>query len=611
MKIINRIIATLFIGCLTLGSCTDSFLDKEYDVSLSDEKVFGNLSYSRGYLANLYTFLPDGMANFSDLQFTNASRDCMTDNAVSYWGLTLYNKVRSDQYTSLDHLLAGGVWSRNFTGIRRCNIFLSNLSSDIISDKDLAGDDNRLYSRYLAEARLLRAMFHFELVAHFGNAPILDGAVFSVDNDDMLNVTREPAASVLAWVASECDAVLASLPFRYASEGNWGRVSGATALALKSRALLYRASPLNNHNEDVQMWSEAAEAAKEFIDANNKSNNPFTLFTRVRPTGDAVPSSIANANQGTINYLYNFVTLPYNNNEVIMSRSTWVTRDVAYSLIPFGNFSGTFGRTNPTQNLIDSYETINGKFIENDAEYDPQNPYANRDPRLEATIFHQGSVWGRPDYGEERSVDVHFNSATDVGADYRGDTGGTLTGYYVKKFVNPNIIFNSTYHTPPTNAWVLYRYAEVLLNYAEALNEAKGIPTAEAYDAVNEVRARAGMPNLPAGMSKEAFRERIRNERRVELAFEEHRFFDVRRWKLYHNQKKDPATTATYRNHIYNLYSVNVKLNGSTPSYTYVKDEGVTGVVYTAPKNDYYPIPYAETQKVTTLGQNKGWEGQN
>lgn len=607
MKTINKIITALFVSFLLLPSCTDSFLDKEYDVSLSDDKVFSNQTYTRGYLANLYTFLPDGLAGFSDQQFKNASRDCMTDNAVSYWGLIYYNKVRSDQYTSVDHPLAGSIWTGNFTGIRRCNIFLEKLRNDVISDEAIGGDDNRLYSRYLAEARLLRAMFHFELVAYFGDAPILDGTIFSVDNDEMLNVARDPSADVLKWIADECDAVLADLPFRYESEGNWGRMNGATALALKSRALLYRASPLNNPDNDASLWSEAAEAAKQFINTNIASSNPFTLFTREKPTGGSVSSSIINANQGTINYMYNFVTLPYNNNEVILSRSTWTTDLVSYALIPFGSFSGAYGRTNPTQNLIDSYETINGKFIEDDAEYDPQNPFDNRDPRLEATIFHQGSVWGRPDYGEEKSVDVHFNSATDVGLDYRGDQGGTYTGYYVKKFVNPNIIFNSTYHSAPTTSWIVFRYAEILLNYAEALNEANNSPTSEAYDAVNQVRARANMPKLPAGMSYADFKERIRNERRIELAFEDHRFFDVRRWKLYAEQKTDPSVTTTYRNHIYILYSGNVKLNGATPSYTYTHNSDVSNVVYTSPKNDYYPIPYTETQKVPTLGQNEGW----
>ncbi|MFV0290410.1 MAG: RagB/SusD family nutrient uptake outer membrane protein [Mangrovibacterium sp.] len=595
------------LALFTCAACTDSFLDKEYDTSLSDEKVFANQTYTRGYLANLYTFLPDGMAGFSDQQFMNASRDCMTDNAVSYWGLIYYNKVRSDQYTSVDHPLAGGIWNNNFTGIRRCNIFLEKLRNDVVSDVAAAGDDNKLYSRYLAEARLMRAMFHFELVAHFGKTPILDGKIYSVDNDDMLNETREPASDVLQWIADECDAVFEYLPFRYASEGNWGRMSGAAALALKSRALLYKASPLNNSENNLDYWKNAADAAKQFIDANNNSTNPFKLFTKERPTGSSVPSSIVNANQGTLNYLYNFVTLPYNNNEVILSRSTWTTDLVSYAFLPYGSFSGAFGRTNPTQNLIDSYETINGKFIEDDETYNPQKPYENRDPRLDATIFHQGSVWGRPDYGEEKAVDVHFNSASDVGLDYRGDQGGTYTGYYVKKFVNPNIIFNSTYHAAPTTAWIVFRYAEILLNYAEALNEANNAPNADAYDAVNLVRERANMPNLPAGLNYNDFKERIRNERRIELAFEDHRFFDVRRWMLYTVQTSDPSASESYRNHIRKLYSVNVKLNGKTPSFSYVHSDEVSNVVYSAPKNNYYPIPYSETQKVPTLGQNEGW----
>ena len=601
-----------YISCVCLGafalltSCS-GYLDKEYDASLSEDDVFANITLTKEFLANIYTFLPDGFGPFSDTQYLNASRDCMTDNAIAYWGLIYYNKIRTDAYTSSSHPTAGTLWTNNFTGIRRCNKFLANISSNVISDAAESGDDNHLFTRYKAEARLLRALYHFQLVSYFGAAPILDGTVFSTDDAEMQNLTRDSAAVVLKWVADECDSVKDVLPFRYASQGNWGRVTGATAYALKSRALLYRASALNNTESNTTWWAQAAQAAKDFIDKNDAYSNPHKLYTYSGTlSSTSLPSDIVNAKQGTLNYMYCFITLPYNNDEIIMARSIWSTYIIDFSFLPYGSFSGAYGRTNPTQNLVDSYETINGESISDDATYDDQDPYSNRDPRLEASIFHQGSDWGRPDYGEEATVDVHYNSETDKGADYRGSSGGTYTGYYVKKFVNPTLIFNTSYLSAQSHSWIIFRYAEILLNYAEALNESQG-PVSAAYDAIDQVRERAGMPDLPTGLTKAEFRSRVRNERRVELAFEDQRFFDVRRWKLYYSQTSSGETSNPYSEQIYNIYGVKVTTSGSTTVYTYGKDDNIGDVAYTTPKNNLFPIPYDEVAKVPSLGQNEGW----
>ena len=202
------------------------------------------------------------------------------------------------------------------------------------------------------------------------------------------------------------------------------------------------------------------------------------------------------------NYYECFVSTPHLNNEYILSRSEWQTREIELFLAPCG-FSGSVnstGRTNPTQNLVDSYETKNGLPIDQDPSYDPQNPYANRDPRLEQTILHHGSIWGDAKQDEEREIDVTYGS----GKDYHELHGGTLTGYYTKKFLN-NMSFKSP--TTYTHACPIFRYAEILLNAAEAINEAEGPDNA--YQYVNEVRARVGMPPY-SGMSQSQLRERIR-----------------------------------------------------------------------------------------------------
>jgi hypothetical protein len=520
----------------------------------------------------------------------------MTDNATSFWGLHYYNKINLDAYTASDHPLLG-FWNTNFTGIRKCNTFLKNARPGIVGNANLSGDDNHLYDRYCAEAKLLRAIFHFDLVCWFGNAPILgedengEPVVLDMNKQEEMNLKRQPAAEVLEWIAAQCDAVKDELPFRYANEDvNWGRVNGAAAYALKSRALLYRASALNNPDNNREYWSAAAQAALDFITENDKQSKPYALYA---------------------DYQKCFYDNPTYNDEIILSRSIWNTNRIDLQLLPPG-FSGSVsgaGRTNPTQNFIDCFEMDNGKRIdEQGAEYDASNPYAKRDPRMEATIFHQGSLWGRVDQGERRAIDVHFNSATDKGADYRQSMGGTYTGYYLKKFVNPDLVLKDPRNFP--HAWIIFRYAEILLNAAEAINEAEG--PAQAYQYVNRVRDRVNMPPY-SGMNPEEFRKRIRNERRVELSFEDHRFFDLRRWRAYDGVTAQNELSKPRYEQLLNMYGVQVQVSGTQTTYNFTGAPGTQGNdmdlrVFNNPKNYYFPLPADEVKRAPKLGQNQGWE---
>lgn len=587
MKRISTYIVTLVLA-LAGSSCSD-YLDKEYDASLSEKKVFNNQNLTREFLANIYTNLPDGLAPLSDDQFTGASRDCMTDNAVTCWGLHYYTKIGSDGYTAGDHPLLG-FWNTDLYGIRKCNMFLKNAKASVVGNTEKDGDDNRLYDRYCAEARLLRAIFHFDLICWFGAAPVIaedesgEPIIFDLSDPSAMNMSRTPAAEALEWVADQCDQIKNQLPFRYSDEAsNWGRVNGAAAYALKARALLYRASPLNNPTNNIEWWKEAAEAARAFITKNNQQTKPYKLYR----TSD---------NDPTQNYYQCFVTTPYFNDEYILTRSVWTTHTVEDYLAPAG-FTNSSGRTNPTQNLVDSYETINGLPIDQDSSYDPQNPYANRDPRLEQTILHQGSIWGDKLNEEERAIDVSYPS----GADYETQNGGTLTGYYTKKYLN-----NMSFKSPSNYNHVcpIFRFGEVLLNAAEAVNEAYG--PSEAYQYINELRDRVGMPAY-SGMNQEQLRERIRNERRIELCFEDHRFFDERRWKLFENQTPTSEKNLPYYKQVYNLYGVTVT-NPENAVYTYGSARNYPSRTFNTPKNYYFPIPDAETKRLPRLGQNQGWE---
>lgn len=586
-KILIYLAGVLLIA--TTYSCSD-FLDKEYDTSMSEGQVFSNKENTRGFLANIYTNLPDGFGIYTNGQFLGASRDCMTDNAISFWSVHYYHGVLTDSYSATNHPLLG-FWNTNVYGIRKANQFLKNARASVVGNAEKTGDDNHLYDRYMAEAKLLRAIFHFDIVCWFGAAPIIgeddNGTpiVFDLSNAGAMNMERTNAADALKWIADQCDLVKDELPFRYANETeNWGRMNGATAYALKARALLYRASKLNNPENNQTYWQEAAQAAKDFISVNSAQSDPYKLYDTGNPNND---------------YYECFVTTPTLNDEFILCRSTWTTYDIDIFLAPCG-FSGSInsvGRTNPTQNLVDCYETKNGLPIDQDASYNPQNPYANRDPRLEQTILHHGSMWGDKEQEEYRAVDV----STPDGIDYQALHGGTLTGYYTKKFLN-NISFKNP--NAPIHAWPIFRYGEVLLNAAEAVNEAEG--PAAAYKYINELRDRVGMPPY-SGMTKEQLRERIRNERRIELCFEDHRFFDERRWRIFDDQTVTAEKDFPLYKQYYNLYGVRVTNPGS-PVYEYMSAEMHPARSFNIPKNYLFPLPDDEVKRAPKLGQNAGWE---
>ena len=334
MKRISTYIATLVLA-LAGSSCSD-YLDKEYDASLSEKKVFNNQNLTREFLANIYTNLPDGLAPLSDDQFTGASRDCMTDNAVTCWGLHYYTKIGSDGYTAGDHPLLG-FWNTDLYGIRKCNMFLKNAKASVVGNTVKDGDDNRLYDRYCAEARLLRAIFHFDLICWFGAAPVIaedesgEPIIFDLSDPSAMNMSRTPAAEALEWVADQCDQIKNQLPFRYSDEAsNWGRVNGAAAYALKARALLYRASKLNNPDGNTAYWANAAQAAADFITQNNKQSYPYRLYNTGNPEND---------------YYECFTTNPVYNNEIILARSVWNTNQVEKVFLPVG-FTGSFSYVN-------------------------------------------------------------------------------------------------------------------------------------------------------------------------------------------------------------------------------------------------------------------------
>ena len=348
------------------------------------------------------------------------------------------------------------------------------------------------------------------------------------------------------------------MPVSYANfsaSAETGRITKGAALALKARILLYAASPLHNPTNDLSLWIKAANAAKEVMDMN-----AYVL--------EADYANIPNN---------------YKSRELILETRQGVSNDFERRNFPIGFEGGNTG-TCPTQNLVDAYEMrTNGLPITNPASgYNPANPYLGRDLRLQKTIIVNGSVW------KSRIVQSFVG-----GLNGQPLTNATKTGYYLKKHVVEAVNLLPTNTTTREHAWVTFRYGEILLNYAEAMNEAFGPENAStlgktALQAVNEVRVRAGIANFPVGMSKDNFRLKLRNERRVELAFEDHRFWDVRRWKIGDETKTInqmeilPGNTLTYNTKLLEVRTFEDRMN-------------------------LYPIPQIEINKNPNLVQNPNW----
>lgn len=542
MRSINQYILWLaLIGIL--AGCKKSIEDYpqerwEEDVAFDPRDSVG--TYARQFLMNVYSYLPNHFAGVSN----NALHEAGTDDAVyRYPGSTIENFVNG-RWTAWN--MPDDVWSRNYTAIRRANLFLAKIDTVPLKTAGLK-------DQWKAEARFLRAMFYFELVKRWGGVPLLGNAVY--DLEDKVDFARNSYEECVQYIVSECEAVKNTLvPENTIADGDWGRITRTGAMALKARTLLYAASPLNNTTNDVAKWQQAAQAAKDIIDLGYHAlaTNFTTLFTTRR------------------------------DKEIILAYQAATSNTLETNYGPIG-YSGTgtgAGLMNPTQNLVDAFPMKNGKAItESGSGYDPQAPYANRDPRLAATILYNTATW------LNRPVELYTG-----GRDYEG----SQTGYYLRKFLG-SFTTSAGYSATNHNA-ILFRYAEILLNYAEALNEANAAPPEEAYAAIESIRKRAGLSPfaIARGMDQQDFRTLLQNERRTELAFEGHRFWDIRRWK----------TAATLLDRTV-LNGVAVTKNGSTYTYDYNRT-----VLTTAAWHDRmlrYPIPVAEIEKSKLLIQNTGW----
>jgi starch-binding outer membrane protein, SusD/RagB family len=530
--------ALLFLA----ASCKESkFLEFDYFDGPVTEDQYWNLNASaRGQLNRGYNFLQEGYNRYGGAMLAAGSDEAVNSNLNS--AINIFNNGTWSSLRTLDDN-----YSINYNGLRQVNVFLANSKrANITPLTDVP--------RLRGEAFFLRAYFHFELWKRYGGIVIADRVFSTTDN---LDLPRNSSEETVAQIIKDCDSAAVNLPLspvQYGA-GDKGRATKASAMALKSRTLLYAASPLNNTSNDISRWQKAAAASKELIDSKAHSLLP------------------AYAN------IFNFTTAAYNV-EVIFATAANLRNDIEINNAPI-SYNGASGLTNPSQELVDAYEMKTGVPITDPASgYDPKDPYKDRDPRLALSVIYNGSLF--------KGVAVN---TTVGGKDGIGQSiNATKTGYYMRKFLSESASWNQTTNATVRRPWVIFRYGEILLNFAEAQNEVAG-PDASVYDAVNQIRKRAGMPNLPTGLSKDQMRARIKNERRVELAFEEHRFFDVRRWKT--------GDTDLGKS----ISGMRITTIGTATTY-----ERFTVEPRIFNERMYrYPIPQTEINNTTKLQQNPGY----
>ena len=542
----------------TLSSC-NGFLDREEDSFIDKTATFDSYNRTKQYLTYAYTLLPDGLNRFS----REAMLASATDDAEFAIESAEIQQFNNGSWNALNN--PDDVWNRYYSGISKCCTLLENTNHVNLDISRLDPDKQVEYANSLkdirmwrAEARFLRAYFHFELLKRYGPIPIVTSTL-SI-NGNYENTPRPTMKEVVDFIAKECDIAADTLeltPWRNVNDA-FGRATKGAALALKSRLLLYAASPLyvdfgdtNEANKptDVALWKSAADAAKAVIDLNQYE----------------LASSYADLFKND-----------FQNKEYIFVRRYAANSDFEKSNFPV-SFGGK-GGTNPSQNLVDDYEMLDGTPFDWNDPAKAAQPFENRDARLGATILMNMAPF------KDKKVATYPE-----GADASPNPNATKTGYYLRKFLNEDVNIqtggSSSGHVVP-----LFRLAEIYLNYAEALNECDPTnPDIALY--LNKVRNRASLPNVSA-LSQEQMRTVIQHERRVELAFEEHRSWDVRRWKIASSTLGAP------------LMGVQIERK-PLGGYTYMPVKVEQRVFQ--PKMYWYPIPQSEVLKLKQWKQNNGW----
>jgi hypothetical protein len=549
MKI--RTILSAFVIALVSSACSD-FLDTGLDRSQTGETIATNRGSVWGFANAFYSPIGYGFGTIDSNIFATASDEAQQTSAQSnviYFNKGMLNENTNPLFT----------YYRNYyEGIRAANYFLDYVKDgrgeellaqnrNLVTDRVNYERDLQSLAWYKAEAHVAKAYYYSELAKMYGGVPIVESFV-----DDGTMISRSTYDQVIEYVVKEIDDYKAELALNWKDfKEREGRFTLGAALAIKARTLLYAASPLHNPTNDVAKWEAAAAAANELISNTDLSYSLASDYGSYFVGGNSVASA-----------------------ETIYAVRRAQSNSMEVNNYPIATQGGKSGAT-PTHNLVAAYEYVGTP--------DPTNPYANRDPRLAASIVTNGSTWNG------RVIDQSAGGSDDMAR-----ANASKTGYYLKKFLTDNL--NLTQGQNAQHNWVAYRWAEVLLNYAEAMNEAYGpdaIPVGylmSARQALQQVRDRASV-NLPkvTASDKDSFREAVKHERRIELAFEDHRYWDLLRWKDAMDVLNRPV--------------LGVKVTKTEGAWSYEVTEVATRTFYE--RNYYLPFLRSEIENSNnTLEQN-------
>lgn len=530
-------------------SSCSDFLDRIPDDELSDGSFWKTPNDAKMFIADVYRQVLPG-GDTGDID-----GDIESDNAVHgiKWAAGDVSKGIYDP--------AAMSWSGDYKAIRACNILLSKI--DNIPDYDQTDKE-----AVMAEARFLRGYTYFGLIQTFGGVPYVDQPV---DLKEMGNITRTPVEEVYAKVMEDFDYAIAHLPAEWGSS-DYGRATKGAANAMKARAALY----FKHYDTAVDAAKAVMDSGKyELFDANNTGKYAHLFWEEQEACKEAILVRQFNAPELT-NYIIGWGCFP----------------------------TKGWGGINPTQSLVDAFECIDGSPIDKSTTYDPTNPFKDRDPRLEVCVLHDGEEM----YGVTIKT-APLKSSSSTGVAQHNDA--TATGYYDQKWLDPSIDPQSTGWDMGKD-WHVIRYAEVLLTYAEAKNEITALD-ASAFEAVNQIRRRVGMPDLQNTDAtkptycgtQDALRQRIRNEWRVEFAMEgSKRKWDIRRWGIAKDVLNAPFLGMKYKM----VDDPNAPEGDNGKKCILYQGENIklTGSKY-EDHNYLFPIPQEEIDLNPALTQNPGY----
>ena len=453
-------------------------------------------------------------------------------------------------------------WTKSYTAIADVNMYLEKIDQADISDWQY-NPDYKIWVQQLElfpyELRFLRAYFYFELFKTYGDVPLV---TTTLTNGQANNIERTSADQIVKFIVEECDAIAPYLPENYTTEvgSEIGRATRIAAYALKARTLLYAASPLHKAK-----WAKAAEACKYILD------HASTWGLKLSSYGSLWGHDA------------------FFNPELIFGLGRGESNDFEMANYPVGVENGSSGNC-PTQSLVDQYEYQDngetfGERYPGSIDLTAVDPYEGLDPRFALTVVKNGDEW--PSNGAQKKAIETFAGGFNAAPKY----GATPTSYYLKKYVDGSCVTTADNQTTRRHTWIIFRLGEFYLDYAEAVFNATGSANDDTYgmtanEAINVLRNRSDIKMPPFTEDGEAWVKRYERERLVELAFENHRFWDVRRWKK-GAQYFRTIQTATI--------SSDLILTRSTVTRQW--DD----------KFNFYPIPQSELKKNSNLTQNAGW----